>query len=594
MRKKIWIPLISGLIAALLLLSPALPQLSQISAQFVAQPGQSLGEILHPSSNPFANRFSDVKDIRTATFVVAASDSEHKFEADYYCNGSDDHVEINAALNALPASGGRVVLSEGTFTIDDPITFPANSLTLEGQGRSTFIDGDGLATNEHAIVVSERNHCTIRNLAVQTEDGGGKTCHCIYLEYAGDYLTIDGVTIINSDSDGINLYDIVDQLTIRNCVIEDADDRGIAIWSPVSSTITNNIIQNTGDRGISIYWSTDGLTITNNIITAVSGDGIYIKTGYNVVVSHNFIYDILGAGSNGIYFDGSAEGCYWEIITDNSIFRVASHGIICDWLRNSVIANNNILNTSTGHGIYIYHNSESCVIEGNCMEDIDGDAIHLNDVTESNFTNNQVDTATTGIHLEADVDSCLISGNIFYLCTTAINIAAATCDDNAVKSNKIKDCTTGITDSGTNTMLDAYVVPFSNGSDPQDSGFLLDADTEYTRVWLRLPAEVQQVVRMKIYARAVVLSAAAMRLEINANGGADNEAYNTHAAAAPNTPSTSTNFAADDVIFWTLTSAEIVALLGGDTVEVKVLHEAAGDGDVATNAYIRTVEIEYV
>ncbi|GAI41416.1 unnamed protein product, partial [marine sediment metagenome] len=84
----------------------------------------SLGEIFDPSGNPFANRFSDMKDIRAATFVVAASDSEHKFEADYFCNGTDDQVQINAALAALPATGGKVVLLDGTYTIAGPITFP--------------------------------------------------------------------------------------------------------------------------------------------------------------------------------------------------------------------------------------------------------------------------------------------------------------------------------------------------------------------------------------------------------------------------------------------------------------------------------------
>jgi len=591
MRKKIWIPLISGLIAALLLLSPALPQLSQISAQFVAQPGQSLGEILHPSSNPFANRFSDVKDIRTATFVVAASDSEHKFEADYYCNGSDDHVEINAALNALPTSGGRVVLSEGTFTIDDPITFPANSLTLEGQGRSTFIDGDGLATNEHAIVVSERNHCTIRNLAVQTEDGGGKTSHCIYLEYAGDYLTIDGVVIVNSDSDGIQLYDVVNRLIIKNCRIENADGRGIAIYVPVHSTITDNIICGTGDTAISIYGSgADGVTITNNIITNVHTNGIYVNEGNYLTISHNYI-------TGNTVTD--AISLYWPLlstIVGNTIFNIGQqHGISCEYATKCVIADNTISYTKE-HGIYVFGGGGNCTIDGNCLDHSDGDGIRANNVAGYNFTNNLVVTCTDGIHFEDKVDNCLVAGNY---CENnsgyGIDIATATCDNNTVKNNKLVGNTAGcFLDSGTGTMLDAYVVPFSDGTDPQDSGFLIDLDTEYARAWLRLPAEVQQVVRMKIYARAGVLSAAAMRLEINVNGGADNEAYNTHATAAPNTPSTSTNFAADDVIFWTLTSAEIVALLGGDTVEVKVLHEAAGDGDVATNAYIRTVEIEYV
>jgi hypothetical protein len=137
-------------------------------------------------------------------------------------------------------------------------------------------------------------------------------------------------------------------------------------------------------------------------------------------------------------------------------------------------------------------------------------------------------------------------------------------------------------------------VPFSDGSDPQDSGFLIDANTEYARAWLRLPDEVLQVVKMKVYARSVVAEADKMRAEFVVFGGADNENYQTHNGSVANHPSTSSNFAADDVIYWTLTEAGILALLGGDSVEVKVLYEAAGGADCATNAYLRTVEIEYV
>ncbi|GAI13315.1 unnamed protein product, partial [marine sediment metagenome] len=114
---------------------------------------------------------------RTATIVVAAVDAslQSRAQADFTCDGVEDDVELNAALNLLPASGGRVVLSEGTFNIVDPIVIPANNITLRGQGRSTFIDGDGLATGEHGIVISGVTNCTIKKLAIQTQQSG--YCH---------------------------------------------------------------------------------------------------------------------------------------------------------------------------------------------------------------------------------------------------------------------------------------------------------------------------------------------------------------------------------------------------------------------------------
>ena len=53
------------------------------------------------------------------TFVVAASnsDSVSKAQADYKCDGVDDQVEIQAAIYALPANGGKISLAEGAFTV---------------------------------------------------------------------------------------------------------------------------------------------------------------------------------------------------------------------------------------------------------------------------------------------------------------------------------------------------------------------------------------------------------------------------------------------------------------------------------------------
>jgi len=44
---------------------------------------------------------------RTATFVVAASDSKKKSDADYVCDGTADDVQIQAAIDALPGGGGQ-------------------------------------------------------------------------------------------------------------------------------------------------------------------------------------------------------------------------------------------------------------------------------------------------------------------------------------------------------------------------------------------------------------------------------------------------------------------------------------------------------
>ncbi len=72
-----------------------------------------------------------------ATFLVAASDASPsvKARADYVCDGTADDVQIQAAIDALPAygDGGSVILSAGNFNIAASINI-RGALRLKGQG----------------------------------------------------------------------------------------------------------------------------------------------------------------------------------------------------------------------------------------------------------------------------------------------------------------------------------------------------------------------------------------------------------------------------------------------------------------------------
>ncbi|MDE4984292.1 glycosyl hydrolase family 28-related protein, partial [Francisella tularensis] len=56
--------------------------------------------------------------------------------ADYVADGTDDQTEINAALTA--ATGGKVYLTEGTFTISGSVILPGDTM-LTGAGPTSII-----------------------------------------------------------------------------------------------------------------------------------------------------------------------------------------------------------------------------------------------------------------------------------------------------------------------------------------------------------------------------------------------------------------------------------------------------------------------
>ena len=98
-----------------------------------------------------------------ATVTVAASDSTElsKNQADYVCDGVDDHVEIQQALAALP-EGGKVVLSEGTFNCAG-ILAPAGGTTLSGQGP----DATNLVFTRDGRINVDRENVTLDGFSVK-------------------------------------------------------------------------------------------------------------------------------------------------------------------------------------------------------------------------------------------------------------------------------------------------------------------------------------------------------------------------------------------------------------------------------------------
>lgn len=75
----------------------------------------------------------DEEPVRSATLVVAANDSldKSKAQADYVCDGVADNVEIQAAIDAIPSVGGKVVLLEGTYVLAATITLQKQRLIFD-------------------------------------------------------------------------------------------------------------------------------------------------------------------------------------------------------------------------------------------------------------------------------------------------------------------------------------------------------------------------------------------------------------------------------------------------------------------------------
>jgi hypothetical protein len=105
-----------------------------------------------------SNLSADHKITRSATIVVAASDSsaKSKAQADYVCDGANDQTQIDTALSALPAIGGTIQFLEGSYTVQG---LPINSnISYKGLGYVTKLKLPAGATQSMFVAAAAHIH----------------------------------------------------------------------------------------------------------------------------------------------------------------------------------------------------------------------------------------------------------------------------------------------------------------------------------------------------------------------------------------------------------------------------------------------------
>lgn len=250
---------------------------------------------------------------RAITYLVAALDAPAHIRscADYVCDGTDDHVQIQAAIDALPATGGKVVLSSGTFNCEVQIDLDTNQ-TLQGCGRNTIlttatadlvflsaVGGDGTELTGIVIADLQIDGADIGDCGIYWEYVDYSLIQNVYLrrfpEGEGDYLC--GIYLALSDFNwidnndcqgnyiGINL-DYSDNNKLSGNTCQGSDEVGIALGNSNGNAVTGNICQGNG-VGIALGESNNNAVTGNTCVensqeTDNTYDNIYLlSSDYN-------------------------------------------------------------------------------------------------------------------------------------------------------------------------------------------------------------------------------------------------------------------------------------------------------------------------
>lgn len=101
------------------------------------------------------------------------------------CDGVDDQVEIQAAIDALPSSGGKVMLLEGFFNISTPLKPSRDQVFIQGMGRgvTTIYLADGSNCNMIENPDETRRVLILQHLTLNGNRAGNTSGNGILLDY---------------------------------------------------------------------------------------------------------------------------------------------------------------------------------------------------------------------------------------------------------------------------------------------------------------------------------------------------------------------------------------------------------------------------
>jgi hypothetical protein len=112
-----------------------------------------------------------VKDNGTQTVgignkVFTIGTAEAAGTADYICTGTNDNLQIQAAMNALPNIGGELVILSGSYSFSATVTRAIDNITVVGMGNATSFAYNGV----NPVFTASGNGWTFENLST---DAGG-------------------------------------------------------------------------------------------------------------------------------------------------------------------------------------------------------------------------------------------------------------------------------------------------------------------------------------------------------------------------------------------------------------------------------------
>lgn len=231
---------------------------------------------------------------------------------------------LQAAIDALPPTGGVVRLPPGTFEISEPLRITQDDVLFEGSGTATHLKNVN-ASGQPAILIESPKRKTdpkavlwrvqIQNLRLTGNDQSGPGILAVHV----NEIFLHGVTVSNHGGDGIKLDNCYEDPRICDCLLTYNKAAGLNLIGCHDIVVVGNQFEENLDalRCADSF----NLCMTGNNLDDHLRDGVVIENTYGSVVSGNMIEECNGIA---IILD---RDCYGVTLSANVIAHEVSGGI---------------------------------------------------------------------------------------------------------------------------------------------------------------------------------------------------------------------------------------------------------------------------
>ena len=332
------------------------------------------------------------------------------------------YPSLQAALDAVPATGGLVKLPPGTFELTQPLVLSRPETRIEGCGTATHL----INRNEEgkpALILRPKDGAAKRRASiwrVQLVDfrisGNPKSGDGLRAEAVNE-IYIHGLSVDHNGGHGINLVNCYEDPRVCDSIITYNAQAGLNLQGCHDIVVSGNQFEENQDAVRCI----DGfnLCMSGNCLDDHLRHGVVIENTYGSVISGNMIEECKGTA---VVMD---RDCYGNTVSANVIAHDFAGGVdLRDAWGCAVSANT--FTMCTPWGVSVGPNSGRITITGN------------------NFSNAHIggkerrQDASTGVWLEGTCDVA-VSGNVFTGLQGEAVRADAKCERIVVAGNVASD-----------------------------------------------------------------------------------------------------------------------------------------------------------